>query len=99
MLFELLNEQCLDPRIGVLQTDVFNLFIKSGPASSSCTAFFYTEEEIDDGCVTGPSIPFYALVDNSELLDELQLLLAWLRTGDASTVAVEKQKLSAHRGN
>jgi len=57
-LYELLSGQC-NPRIGVLQSDVCNVFTKTHFHSAS--VFFYTMDEIDEGCVTGPSLPLFTI--------------------------------------
>jgi len=59
-LLELLMEQSFSS-LGVLQSAIVSMFASTGFTHAS--AFFYTPEEIDDGCTSGPSEPLSAAVE------------------------------------
>lgn len=59
-LYELLAEQC-NPSIGVLQSNVKDMFAKTN--FHNANVFFYTSDEIDDGCKNGPSVPLMTAID------------------------------------
>eukprot|EP00929_Paragymnodinium_shiwhaense_P069077 TRINITY_DN34849_c0_g1_i1.p1 TRINITY_DN34849_c0_g1~~TRINITY_DN34849_c0_g1_i1.p1 ORF type:complete len:1137 (+),score=277.90 TRINITY_DN34849_c0_g1_i1:167-3577(+) len=58
-LLELLAEQSRS--VGVLQSDVVQMFIDTGFTDMRCD--FFTPEEIDEGCLTGPSEPLPVAIE------------------------------------
>ncbi|CAD7946690.1 unnamed protein product [Amoebophrya sp. A25] len=67
-LYELALDQA-DPETGVLQHDVAQLFLLEDAAKPNL--YFYTTDEINNGCADGPSIPFHQLQNLCEELSEI----------------------------
>eukprot|EP00746_Dinoflagellata_sp_MGD_P008075 gnl/MRDRNA2_/MRDRNA2_116099_c0_seq1.p1 gnl/MRDRNA2_/MRDRNA2_116099_c0~~gnl/MRDRNA2_/MRDRNA2_116099_c0_seq1.p1 ORF type:complete len:1069 (-),score=150.90 gnl/MRDRNA2_/MRDRNA2_116099_c0_seq1:47-3175(-) len=59
-LYELLSEHC-NPSVGVLQSNLKDMFAKTN--FHNAQVFFYTSDEIDDGCRNGPSVPLITAMD------------------------------------